>query len=49
MYTFKNSDVTNEKFLCFGETKALFSLEKILVFATVALLFVYDKYYPIMD
>ena len=29
--------------------KALFSLGKILDFATVALSFVYGKYYPIID
>jgi len=31
------------------EIKALFSSEKILDFGTVALSFVCDKYYPIMD
>ena len=30
-------------------TKALFSSEKISDFGTVAFLFLFDKYYPIMD
>jgi hypothetical protein len=35
----------DQKFL----TKVLFRCEKILDFVTIALSFVYDKYFPIMD
>jgi len=38
-----------DKYLLTCTSEALFSLRKILDFATVALSFVYGKYYPIID
>ena len=50
----KNKNDTVSKFEIFSElnkawSKALFSLGKILDFATVVLSFVCGKYYPIID
>jgi len=40
---------TFEKILVFRWTKASFSSEKWKIFGTVAVSFVCDKYYPIID
>ena len=44
-----NFNETNISIFFVYHYKALFSSEKISVFGTVALSFVCDKYYPIMD
>ena len=36
-------------YLCDSQIKALFSSEKISDFGTVVFLFLFDKYYPIID